>query len=53
MTDAGINLPLLAAQLVNLALLVGWVILAILALRRLRAATLPATAQAIWAARIG
>lgn len=52
MSDSGIHLPLLVAQLVNLALLTAWVILAILALRRMRAAALPATAQAIWAALI-
>jgi hypothetical protein len=52
MDQFGVSWPLLAAQLVNIALVSLWVVLALVALRRLRGAPLPDLARAIWAALI-
>jgi uncharacterized membrane protein YhaH (DUF805 family) len=52
MEQVGISWPLLAAQLVNIALVSLWIVLALMALRRLRGTQLPDLARAIWAALI-
>jgi hypothetical protein len=48
----GVSWPLLAAQLVNIALVSLWIVLALVALRRLRGAPVSELARAIWAALI-
>jgi hypothetical protein len=52
MVELGINWSFLVLQSINLMLLVGWFILAIVALFMLRRRELPDTALAIWAAVI-
>lgn len=48
----GITLSYLLVQILNLLLLVGWLVAAVVALIRLRGRDLPPNAQAIWAALI-
>lgn len=52
MESVGINLGYLIVQIFNLLLIVGWPLLAILALSQLRRRELPQVARAIWAALI-
>lgn len=49
MEPFGLNFGLLLVQLFNLLLIGGWLVLAVLALIRLRSLNLPETARAIWA----
>jgi uncharacterized membrane protein len=52
MEAQGINWPLLLLQLVNLAMLITWIILAVFALRQLRQASVGGVARVLWAALI-
>ncbi len=52
MDDRGINWPLVAAQSLNLVLLLAWVALAFIALRQLRHRQLDELPRALWAALI-
>ena len=49
MEGLGINVPFLFAQLFSLAFLVGWPLLAFVALARLQKRALADTARALWA----
>lgn len=48
----GINWPLLAAQLLNIVLLLAWITLAFIALRQLRYRQLDEWPRALWATLI-
>lgn len=52
MNSLGIHWPLLLAQLANLALLVAWVALSVIALRLVWRSDLPPATRMIWAALI-
>lgn len=52
MEQVGINWALLAAQLINLISLALWIVLALVALRRLRRAVVSDLTRALWAALI-
>jgi hypothetical protein len=48
MDSLGVNLPFLAIQLLNLALLCGWPVLSVTTIFALRKKKLPGTQQALW-----
>lgn len=49
LVNQGLNAGYLLVQLISLAILIAWIVLLVMCLVRLRAATLSSASKAIWA----